>query len=60
MFVSVWTLGTNLDVEGKMKFDHFLRDIEGLFPFQYQVFDYYLNFEKNEFFPWESKLTINP
>ena len=60
VFCVIWSIGTNLSSEGKVKFDHFFRDIEGLFPFQQQIFDYYLNFDKFEFILWEQKLTITP
>jgi uncharacterized membrane protein len=60
VYSTIWSIGANLDVQGKIMFDHLLRDIEGIFPFTLQVYDYFLDFDKFEFFPWENKLTVSP
>ena len=60
VYSMIWSIGSNLKPEGKVKFDHLLRDIEGMFPFTNLVYDYYLNFNKFEFMPWEGRLTIAP
>ena len=60
VYTMIWTLGMDLDQQGRIKFDQLVRDIEGVFPFSQQIFDYYLNFDKFEFFLWEQKLTITP
>lgn len=60
IFCAVWALGSNLNSEGKALFDHFLRDIEGVYPFQGQVFDYFLSLEKFDFYLWEQRLTVSP
>ena len=33
VFCAVWALGSNLNPEGRIAFDNYLRDIEGIIPF---------------------------
>ena len=60
VYALIWSVGANLTAEGKALFDQALRDIDALFPFALTVYDYFLAFEKNEFVPWETRITMPP
>lgn len=60
VFCIIWSFGNYLKEESRKEFDVFMRDIEGIFPISFTVYDYYYNLEKNEFINWEDKVTIQP
>jgi dynein heavy chain len=56
LFSLIWSIGGNLTSESRKSFDSFLREIEGQFPSQDTVFEYYVDKANKTWALWEDKL----
>lgn len=61
IFSFIWSAGGNLHDSSRPKFSQTIKSkilkILSGFPFDGEVFDYYINFEKKEFRPWTDLIT---
>jgi len=59
IFSLIWSLGATVDEEGRKKFDMFLRELDGRFPSQDTVFEYWVDPKQKAWASWEQKLPSN-
>ncbi|CBZ54592.1 GF18580, related [Neospora caninum Liverpool] len=55
-FAVVWSLGASVDAESRPLVDRCIRQIEPSFPPGHMVYDYFLNYEKQDWKLWEDRL----
>ena len=54
VFSVVWTIMSVVDKKGRVLLDHYLRDLESIFPSNNTFYDYYINPKKQDFELWEN------
>jgi len=62
IFCFIWSAGANFDDVSRKKFNneihnYFRRGIYDGFPYEGEIYDYYVDFETKEFERWSKKLT---
>lgn len=55
-FAVVWSLGASVDAESRSLVDRCIRQLEHSFPPGHTVYDYFLNYEKQDWKLWEDRL----
>ncbi|PFH37249.1 dynein, axonemal, heavy chain 2 family protein [Besnoitia besnoiti] len=55
-FAVIWSLGASVDAESRPLMDRCIRQIEPSFPPGQTVYDYFLNYEKQDWKLWEDRL----
>eukprot|EP00854_Cymbomonas_tetramitiformis_P005380 gene5380-6528_t len=59
LFGLIWSIGATVDEAGRKKFDMFLREMDGRFPSNETVFEYWVCPKRKTWAPWEEKLNAN-
>jgi len=55
-YAIIWSFGATVNEEGRKFIDNNMRDVESMFPHSGNVYDYYINNDKNEWSSWEEKI----
>lgn len=56
-FCLVWSIGATLDESGRVKFDSYIREMDGIFPVVDTVYDYFVEVKAKCFIHWKANLS---
>ncbi|XP_078792424.1 dynein axonemal heavy chain 2 isoform X2 [Oryzias latipes] len=56
VFSLIWSVCASVDEDGRRKMDKFLREMEGTFPFEDTVYEYYVDPNREAWVPFEDKV----
>ncbi|XP_011309286.1 dynein heavy chain 2, axonemal [Fopius arisanus] len=58
LFCMIWSLCGSVDEVGRERIDNYIRELEGAFPLQDTVYEYYVDVRHCRFISWEEKLPL--
>lgn len=58
-FCLIWSIGATCDEAGRMKFDAYIRELDGIFPIMDTVYDYFVDVKLKSFVHWKTNLSSN-
>jgi dynein heavy chain len=59
LFALIWSVGATLDEDSRKKFDMFLKELDGRFPTNDTIYEYWLDPKAKAWASWEQKLSSN-